>query len=255
MKDQTGAVGQIHYRTAGTGLNLLLVSGLNGQARFWDPVRAPLAEHYTVLTYDQRGCGKTPDDRADWTIETLASDAFMLANAVFSDAPFIVVGHSTGGAIAQQMAAAQPDRITAVALSGTWMQADDYMRALFSLRQSLLTRAPDLDPILSNILRVPPADFSLPQQDVSLDASVTLRRIDALIGHQGTSLAPRITAPALVVCARDDRIVPPYLTMALHEVLPQSTLHVVQDGGHFFVHSRAELFVRGLLDWLGQIAE
>ena len=255
MKDQTGTLEQIHYRVTGAGLNLLLVSGLNGQARFWDPVRTSLAKHYTVLTYDQRGCGNTPDDRADWSIETLASDAFALADAVFGTAPFTVVGHSTGGAIAQQMAAAQPERITAVGLSGTWMQADDYMRALFALRQDLLSRAPDLDPILSKILRMPPADFGLPGQDVSLDVSVTSRRIDALIGHQGAPLAPRITAPALVVCARDDRIVPPYLSMALHKALPQSTLHVVQDGGHFFVHSRVELFVRGLLDWLGQIAE
>lgn len=253
MKDQTGKVGQIHYRLTGAGLNLLLVSGLNGQERFWDPVRASLAEQYTVLTYDQRGCGITPDDRAVWSIETLASDAFMLTNAVFGTAPFVVVGHSTGGAIAQQMAAAQPERITAVGLSGTWMQADDYMRALFSLRQGLLMRAPDLDPILSNILRMPPADFRLPQPDVSLDASVALRRIDALIGHHGAPLAPQITAPALVICAEDDRIVPPYLSMALHESLTRSTLHRIQYGGHFFVQTRAELFARGVLDWLDQV--
>jgi aminoacrylate hydrolase len=250
MKDQTGTVGQIHYRLAGAGLNLLLVSGLNGQGRFWDAVHAPLSERYTVLTYDQRGCGITPDDGAVWNIEALASDAFMLASAVFGTDPFVVLGHSTGGAIAQQMAATQPERITAVVLSGTWMQADDYMRALFGLRQCLLARAPDLDPVLSNILRVAPADFRPPQPGVALNASVTLRRIDALISHQGASLAPQITAPALVICAQDDCIVPPNLSVALHEALAHSTLHMMQHGGHFFVQTRAELFAHSALDWL-----
>jgi aminoacrylate hydrolase len=253
MRGQGGQAGEITYCLSGEGPNLLLVSGLNGQGRFWDAVTPSFAQRFRVLTYDQRGCGATPDDGADWTIETFAEDAFALADKIFGDAPFAVVGHSTGGAIAQHLAATHPLRITAVGLSGTWMQADAYMRALFGLRQALLARAPDLDPILSNLLRMPPDAFRPPEPHVALDGDVTCRRIDALIGHQGQQLVNQITAPALVIGALDDRIVPPHLSVALHEALTRSTLCMLDAGGHFFVQTHPRFFSRQVLDWLGRI--
>ncbi|WP_099826466.1 alpha/beta fold hydrolase [Oceaniglobus indicus] len=245
-----GMADDIAYRVHGAGPNLLLVSGLNGQGRFWDAVTPSLAERFRVLTYDQRGCGATPDDGADWSIGSLATDALALADAMFGAAPFAVIGHSTGGAIAQHMAATHPDRIRAVGLSGTWMQADAYMHALFGLRQALLARAPDLDPLLSNILRLPPEAFRPPDPHVALDRSVTTRRIDALIAHRGDRLVGRITAPALVIGAQDDRIVPPHLSVALHKALARSTLCMLDEGGHFFVQTQPQVFAGHVLKWL-----
>lgn len=251
----TGQVGEatdarIHYQLSGAGPNLLLVSGLNGQERFWDAVAGPLSQRFTVLAFDQRGCGATPDDGAAWSTRSLADDAAALADEVFGAAPFAVVGHSTGGAIAQHMAAGQPGRITAAVLSGTWLRADGYMRALFDLRQALLARAPDLDPVLSNLLRMPPDDFHPPAPHVALDASVTRRRIDALIAHDGTPLAPQIACPALVIGAKDDRIVPPHLPRELQGALPAATLTLLPDGGHFFPQTRADAFAAWITEWL-----
>ena len=242
----------IFHRLSGEGRKVLMVSGLNGQARFWDGVNTTLSAQFSLLVFDQKGCGATPDDGAEWTIETLAADAFAVAQSVFGDEPFAVVGHSTGGAIAQHMAAAHPQQVDSVVLSGTWMRADDYMRAVLDLRHELLTRAPDLDPVLGNLLRVPLDDFKPPVPAVALDPSVTLRRINALKGHDGTPLMERIKQPVMVIGAQDDRIVPIHLARELHERLAGSTLTVLPDGGHFFPQTRATDFAQKITDWLSR---
>jgi aminoacrylate hydrolase len=246
----SGQADTIHHRLTGTGRRLLLVSGLNGRAQFWDRVVAALSPRFSLLSFDQRGCGATPDDGAAWSIDTLAADAFAVADRAFGDAPFSVVGHSTGGAIAQWMAASQPERIEAVVLSGTWLRAAGYMQALFELRRKLLLRAPELDAALGHLLRVPLDDHTPPEPGVTPAPDVAGRRIDALLGHDGTPLAPRITQPALIVAAQDDRIIPPHMAQELHAHLPQSELRLFADGGHFFPQTRTELFSRMLADWL-----
>lgn len=244
-----GIAGALSYRVAGTGSNLLLVAGLNGQARFWDAVAPDLARSATVAAFDQRGCGATPDDGAEWSIETLARDAADVAEAAFGSAPYTVIGHSTGGAIAQCMAATWPDRVAGAVLSGTWIRADAYMHALFDLRVALLERAPDLDPALSDLLRNPPDDFRSDAAKVALDPGITIRRIRALLGHDGTRWLDRIACSTVVIGAEDDRIVPPRLVADLHAALPGSGLELLPAGGHFFPQTQSAAFLRCVTAW------
>ena len=49
-----------------------------------------------------------------------------------------LVGHSTGGAIAQVVAAGHPARIASLVLSGTWARPDARFRRLFEFRARVL---------------------------------------------------------------------------------------------------------------------
>lgn len=238
------------YRVAGRGANLVLVSGLNGKAQFWDRCMGALASDYRVLTFDQRGCGATLDDGADWTVGSLAADAMELADEIFRSEPYAVVGHSTGGAITQCMLARRPDLARAGVLSGTWVRADDYMRALFGLRLSLLQRAPDLDAELGHLLRASPENFAPLDKSVALAPDVTSRRIRALLAHDGARYLQNLEAPVLVVGAEDDRIVPEHLVRQVHEQAPNSDLWMLPEGGHFFPQTCPEEFAEQVTSWL-----
>ncbi|PZX14888.1 aminoacrylate hydrolase [Palleronia aestuarii] len=240
----------LHHEVTGTGPNVLLVSGLNGRTKFWAPVVDRLADRFTLATYDQRGCGRSPDDGAAWTIGTMAEDAAEVAKAAFGDAPYAVIGHSTGGAIAQLMAVSDRGGPHCTVLSGTLARADAYFEELLQLRLSLLDRAPDLDPILSNLLRCDPAEFSTGGTAIALDTDVTIRRIRALLGHRGYELTERWDIPALVVAAEDDRIVPPHLSRALAELIPTARFELRRDGGHFFPQTRTDWFCEIVGDWM-----
>lgn len=240
------------FQIDGQGPNLVLVSGLNGQARFWDTCRDRLMRDYRVLTFDQHGCGESPDDEADWTIETLADSAMDLAGEAFGSEPYAVIGHSTGGAIAQCMVAQQPERASACILSATWDRVDDYMRTLFQLRLSLNERAPDLDAILGHLLRAAPDEFTPRDEAVALNPDVTRRRIKALLGHDGVGYLAGMTRPALVIGAADDRIVPEHIVKRVHARAPGSDLALLERGGHFFPQTRTEAFLDCATEWLGK---
>ncbi|CPK19564.1 hydrolase [Bordetella pertussis] len=65
------------------------------------------------------------------------------------------------------------------------------------------------------------------------------------------SLFAMRAAPALVLGARDDQIVPFALQQQLARVLPGAQLRPLEHGGHFFPIVRGADYVAALLDWFG----
>lgn len=237
---------------------VLLVSGLGGTAAFWAQVQSRLASSHHVMSYDQPGCGQRPAQDGPVTISALAQDAASVLESALGDRPVTVIGHSTGGAIAQTLAAARPDLVKALVLSGTWLRADAYMHALFGFRTALLRQAPDLSEGLTTLLTRDPADIDAdslgPHPMTPSSAAIAMTRIDALLAFDGALLAHRNPVRTLVLGARDDRIVPAPLQAMLHEALPCSTLQMLPDGGHFFPMTRPHEFVQRVADWQARLA-
>jgi pimeloyl-ACP methyl ester carboxylesterase len=75
-------------------------------------------------------------------------------------------------------------------------------------------------------------------------------RLDALIAFDRSAEVPRITAPTLIVGARDDLIVPSFLQEELATLLKHADLHLFEHGGHFFPVTRTNIFISKLLTWL-----
>lgn len=237
---------------------LLLVSGLGGTAGFWQPIQSILAAHFRVASFDQPGCGKRPAPERSVTIESLALDAEAISRQVFGERPVTVIGHSTGGTIAQTLAATRGDLVNALVLSGTWQKADHYMQALFAFRTALLRQAPDLSEGFTTLLTRDPSEITKnaldPHPLAAPSAAIAIARIKALLAFDGTPLMPSIQVPSLVLGAQDDRIVPGSLQLALHAGLAHSALHMLPDGGHFFPISRLHHFTRHVEDWLADKA-
>ncbi|MBN7776249.1 alpha/beta fold hydrolase [Nitratireductor aquimarinus] len=257
--------GAIRYRLTGEGAPLLLVSGLGGTAGFWDPFCDALQGPWRILRFDQRGCGQSPPPKGAVCVYKLAGDALAVAAHVFGAQPFHAMGHSTGGAIVQAMSLRAPSLLRACVLSGTWIRADAYMHALFALRQDILRKAPELyAPLTALSARAPRADDdphlwqkAVAGRENAPDASfvaVMQERIAALLAFDGTAAVAALEAPALVLGARDDGIVPSYHQQALHEALTGAALHMFDDGGHFFPATRAADTAAVVGDWLSRQA-
>jgi pimeloyl-ACP methyl ester carboxylesterase len=89
----------LYYETHGSGPLLLLISPGGGDADSLRGIAAPLAEQFTVVTYDRRGYARSPlDDPAETPrIETHGDDAGRLL-AALTTTPAHVFG-SSGGAV------------------------------------------------------------------------------------------------------------------------------------------------------------
>lgn len=112
------STGKIAYRTLGAGQPIVLFNRFRGILDTWDPAFLDLlATHYTVLTFDYPGIGRSEG--------SLPTDALSLVEAVksFTDAlgleQFILGGWSYGGIMAQTFAANYPESVSSLIVIGS----------------------------------------------------------------------------------------------------------------------------------------
>jgi len=257
--DGSGA-GRLHFEVVGSGPPLFLIPGLGGLAGFWSRQVPLLSRHFTVISHDHRGIGRSQPGPAAGSIAEMAADVLGLADRVGVER-FDLLGHSMGGAVAQHIAAHHPGRIGRLVLSATWARADAYMHRTFRLRQSILSlQGPAAYVAASTLLLYPPRwiaarDAELAAQEAAglhgfppVDA--VLARIDALLAFDGAAIAHRIGAPTLVLCAADDALTPPYLSEALAEEVRGAALRILPGGGHYCPVTEAEAYADAVLAFL-----
>jgi lipase len=111
---------------------ILAVHGLTGHGRRWQTLATRHLPEFAILAPDLIGHGRS-SWAAPWSIDANVGALAGLLDAE-ADGPVAVVGHSFGGAIALNLAAARPDLVAAlvlldpaVGLDGGWMRdiADD----------------------------------------------------------------------------------------------------------------------------------
>ena len=129
----------IAYRVGGEGpIDLLLISGFVGHLEIFFELPAAkrfldrLASFARVITFDKRGMGLSDRDSGSYTIENVTSDAIAVLDAAGSERAALV-GVSEGGPAATMIAATHPDRVSSMALYGTYARltrADDYQEGI-----------------------------------------------------------------------------------------------------------------------------
>lgn len=91
---------------------ILLLHGFSSTAVAWRTVGEALAGRYHVVALDQRGHGSSDwDPQGRYSIEDFVADARALAEQL-QLAPFVLVGHSMGGTIANTYAAMHPEDVS-----------------------------------------------------------------------------------------------------------------------------------------------
>lgn len=109
----------LSFEVRGDGPPLLLIAGTGQAGATWAPdLLGRLAAQYTVITYDHRGTGGTPDTKGEFSTRQFGSDAAGLLDALGMD-PAHVVGHSMGGRVAQWLALDHPERVRSLTLAAS----------------------------------------------------------------------------------------------------------------------------------------
>lgn len=126
----TEANGQtLYYEVHGEGEPLLCIMGLSADSVAWMlQVPAFSASHRTVI-FDNRDVGRSSMADGPYEITDMAHDALALADALELDS-FHMVGVSMGGAIAQELALAAPERVRTLTLAVTFPAGGAWARTL-----------------------------------------------------------------------------------------------------------------------------
>jgi len=246
----------------GQGRPLLLVSGLAGDAGFWDDNAATLARSFRVLRFDQRGIGGSERGSAPCTIDQLAKDCLAVLDAAGIERA-VVLGHSTGGCIGLSLARQAAARLDGLIVSGSWLRQNRYMSALFETRLAILDQHPRAYAATAALMAYPPtwleAHWSVYEAavasapDTPEARQIVRERIDALRAFDASSWAGDLPSPTLLLGARDDMIVPAFLQEELAAAMPFARKTLLDTGGHFFPISRPDAFTATVAEWIAAL--
>lgn len=251
----------IAYNTAGAGeLDVLLIGGFVGHleiaptlpaaARFWDR----LAGFSRLIAFDKRGMGLSDRDVGEYVLENIAEDALAVLDAVGVE-KVAVFGISEGGPAATMLAAAHPDRVSAMVQYGSYARiswAPDYPDGLpaESLRTFWRRELENWGDPSSIELWAPSVSDDPETRDwwakmlrYGLSPSGA-RAIGEMYEHMDVrALLPTIRVPTLVLFRRGDRVVLPSWSRAVAQGIPDA--HEVELDGidHLFCAGDAQALV------------
>jgi aminoacrylate hydrolase len=252
-----GSSNELYYEDIGDGHPIFFIPGFGGVGSFWRNQVESLKSRFRVITIDQRGAGASARSQQEYSLDQMTDDVQLVMEAAKIDAA-VLVGHSTGGAIAQTLAVRTPERISGILLSSTWCTPGNYFRRVFEFRRSLLELgATDLFHKAGIFFRYAP--YYAETHDAAFDSGgpvdidITISRINAILQADLSPVIDRIKLPTLVVAARDDTLVPQYMSDEVAQRIAHSKYVVLDQGGHFLPETRSSDYNRLLDDFLGSL--
>ncbi len=222
------------WHVAGVGPPLVLVHGLSGSWRWWEPVLPRLAEGHETHAVDlpRFGAALRPDETAEWLGDWAASAGLER---------IALVGHSLGGAAAARLAAQRPELVERLVLvSAAGMPSGRRLAGYaLPLATALLTTRPGfLARLAVDALRAGP--------------EALLRGSLYAAGADVREQARAVRAPTLLVWGDRDSLVPPELADAWLEAIPQARLARLPGAGHVPMVERPAELLSALEEFLDE---
>jgi pimeloyl-ACP methyl ester carboxylesterase len=259
---------RLAVHTAGSGLPLVLVHAFPLDHGMWRR-QEPLGESLRLIVPDLRGfggsTGSVPRGIAD-----LADDVAALLDGLHLERPAVICGVSMGGYVAQHLAARHPDRVAALVLVDTKLEADtpearaarvDLAGKVGRLGQSILA-----DAMIPRLLAVPRSDAdpaviarhaenrALLQALVERQPVATIQAALAALGDRPdmTDALRHVSVPTLLVVGAEDQITPPACLEAAEAIIPGAKLLIVPAAGHLVPLEAPEVFNHAVLEFLAE---
>ena len=261
----------VYYEIEGSGDPLLLIMGTSADHTTWAAQVEAYRDHYTVITYDNRGTGQSthPEDVSDYSMRILADDAAALLDWIGVERAH-VSGLSLGSATAQELAVNHPAKVATLQLHCTWGRSDEwFIRMIETLEMHVLHDDP-AGYIRTGLLWVASPTFINDQPD-DVEAFERGFIIDnphppskaGMLGHfhadkthDALDRLGSVEVPTLITSGEVDWQVPTRYGLAVQSAIPGSTMHVFRGphSSHIAFHEMVDEWNAFTLGWLDRQA-
>ncbi|WP_336920758.1 alpha/beta fold hydrolase [Aquipuribacter sp. SD81] len=262
------------------GLTVVLVHGYGLSSQSWHFQRLALRGRYRVVTYDQRGHGRSePGPPGSARIPRLGRDLEEVLHAHAPEGPVVLVGHSMGGMTVMSLAKRRPDLfgtrvhgVGFVATSAGDLATLDFglpgggavsrvapnLLAVLARRPELVTRGRRMvSDIETLVVRrwsfASPVPSELTRFVAGIIASTSIEVVsDYLPGFsevdEKDALGALADLPTLVLVGDSDRMTPPRHSEEIVRALPRAEHVVVRQAGHLVMLEHPDVVTGHLLD-------
>lgn len=241
---------RLNYAEQGNndGHPIIMLHGYTDSWFSFSRVLPLLSSDYHAFALSQRGHGDSERPTDGYAMRELASDVLAFMDAM-ELGQAIIVGHSMGSLVAQELALAEPDRVTCLVLIGsaTNMRSDEVKQ----LQEAVNELA---DPVprefarefqVSTIHHPVPDEFleRAVDESLKLPARVWRAALKGQLAVENTDRIQHLATRTLLLRGDHDQIFPREAQDALVDRLPNKTFRLYTETGHALHWERPREFV------------
>lgn len=251
----------ICYDDYGEGTTpIIFIHGFPFDKSSWQPQMESMKKKHRVIAYDIRGFGKSTAGEVKLSIDLFSDDLIKLMDALHIQKAF-VCGLSMGGYILLNAITRYPERFEKIILGNTQCIADSpeakekRFKAIENIKKGGLNDF--ADGFINNAFY--PESMDTKKELVARTKTVVLSTSPEIIAETLAALAERtetcsalknISVPALILCGKEDKLIPVTQSEYLEQNITNSTLHIIGKTGHLSNLEQPDEFNRYVLNFI-----
>jgi pimeloyl-ACP methyl ester carboxylesterase len=262
----------LHIRQWSTGNEAcILIHGFGEGAYIWTDIAPSIAKSFRTLAVDLRGHGDSSwDAKGEYSVDDHVADLIEVTDLLRIQR-FALVGHSLGGNIAMQIAAARPESVIGLVIVdfGPDLNPEGTDRVLTDFNDSLRTwdslseyaewlqvRRPLVSPTITNnlsagALQAHPNGGYRVKCDPALGNAKMREHDSAFLWNIIASLS----SPVLILRGIGSAVLNCKVAQKMAQMLPDGHLRTISQAGHGVVLDNPREFAAAVLPFLSQLHE
>jgi 3-oxoadipate enol-lactonase len=253
---------RIHYEVTGKSgaTPVLMIQGLGASKNAWNLQRIAMATRFRIISFDNRGAGRSDKPTEPFTLEQMADDAIAVLDAAGIENAH-VVGASMGGVISQIVAVKFPPRVRSLTLVCTACRNHPWRQELL---QSWAKTAEEKGMIevgkeAAQWVMSPRSFRRLVPAFTWMGPLAALRPRHSFVSQIHAILDTRedlvdqlstITAPTMVIVGNQDILTPRGDSEEIAERIPNAELVVISGAAHGLMMEHSSTFNKILIEFL-----
>jgi 3-oxoadipate enol-lactonase len=253
---------RIHYEVTGKSgaTPVLMIQGLGASKNAWNLQRIAMATRFRIISFDNRGAGRSDKPTEPFTLEQMADDALAVLDAAGIETAH-VVGASMGGVISQIVAVKYPNRVRSLTLVCTACRNHPWRQELL---QSWAKTAADKGMIEvgkeaaqwvmspRSFRRLVPAFTWMGPLAALRPRHSFVSQIDAILNTREDLVdqLSTISAPTMVIVGNQDILTPRGDSEEIAERIPNAELVVISGAAHGLMMEHSTTFNKILIEFL-----
>ncbi len=196
----------------------------------------------TILLIDNIGAGKSPQPSGKYTTMQMATMIVDIVSHLNLN-KVNLIGHSMGGAIAQHIAIMSPHLINHLYLLSTATKFNEVTKLFLINRHDLAKSNINRELIAKTVIPTIFCNaFLTKQENINLAINRVVNNpqtLDGLFGqlnacltHDTTEIIHKISCSTTIITGNEDVLVNPINSKNLHNMIPNSTLHIIDNTAH-----------------------